>query len=74
MESPTPSCFSHFHDRKVSSSERVETCGRRCGSIGYSVKSAKWAIKQRAKRVGDLVTAMKARGLTSEQIVAELTR
>ena len=45
-------------------------------SIGYSVKSAKWAIQQRAtraKRVGSLVTAMKARGLTVEQIVAELT-
>ena len=46
-------------------------------SIGFSVKSARWAIKQRAtraKRVGNLVTAMKAKGLTDAQIVAELTR
>jgi hypothetical protein len=46
-------------------------------SIGYSVKSARFALKQRtvrAKRVGTLVTAMKAKGLSDAEIVAELTR
>jgi len=46
-------------------------------SIGYSVKSARFALKQRtvrAKRVGNLVTAMKAKGMTDAEIVAELSR
>jgi hypothetical protein len=46
-------------------------------SIGYSVKSARFALKQRtvrAKRVGTLVTAMKAKGMSDSEIVAELSR
>jgi hypothetical protein len=46
-------------------------------SIGYSVKSARFALKQKAvrvKRVGSLIEGLKAKGLSAEQIVAELTR
>lgn len=45
-------------------------------SIGFSIKSARWADKQRAvrvKRVGNIVQSLKAKGLTAEQIVARLT-
>ena len=44
--------------------------------IGYSIKSARWADKQRAgriKRVGGLVEQMKAKGLSDAEIVARLT-
>jgi hypothetical protein len=46
-------------------------------SIGNAAKSARWAEKQRTarlKRVGSLVQAMQAKGLTPEEIIAQLTR
>jgi hypothetical protein len=46
-------------------------------SIGNAAKSARWADKQRQarrQRVGKLVQGMQEKGLTPEQIVAELTR
>jgi hypothetical protein len=45
-------------------------------SIGYSVKSARFADKQRSlriRRVGGMVERMQAQGLTADQIVARLT-
>jgi hypothetical protein len=46
-------------------------------SIGNAAKSARWFDKQRQtrlKRVGGMVQAMKAKGLSAEEIVAQLTR
>lgn len=45
--------------------------------IGYGIKSARWADKQRRarqRRVGALVAKMQADGLTPDEIVARLTR
>lgn len=46
-------------------------------AIGRAAKSARWFDKQRAnrrKRVGSLVTSMKAKGLSDAEIVAALTK
>jgi hypothetical protein len=46
-------------------------------SIGNAVRSARAADKQKAvrfKRVGSLVTQLKAKGLSDKEIVAQLTR
>jgi outer membrane murein-binding lipoprotein Lpp len=49
---------------------------RAAKSITNAAKSARWSDKQRAvrvKRVGSIVSAMQAKGLTPEQIVSRLT-
>jgi hypothetical protein len=46
-------------------------------SIANAAKSARWADKQKAlrlKRVGTLVQTMQVKGLSAEEIVAQLTR
>ena len=46
-------------------------------AVTKAVKSCRSAMQQRAirfKKVGNLVANLKAKGLTAEQIVAELTR
>lgn len=56
----------------------VEVLGesRPAKQLGYAIKSVRWADKCRAvrvKRVGSMIAALKAQGLTAEEIVSRLS-